>query len=749
MAASSTPTSLPPIEVPKLPSPNLERALQQAAALAGIQDRYWDIWGKQHEAPLDVLQALLQMKGITGATVEEIDAGTETLFRQEQLAFLPSPLVTVQGNATASCVVAGDAPVAWTAWVDQEDGVRFGIAPTVTALEKITFQGKLYRRYQVNLGEAVGLGYHRLHLRAVRPHDVVEGETQWIHCPVSAPKLPANKKYSGVCVSLYGIKSSRNWGVGDYTDLKGFCDWAWSEAGAAFVALNPLHALANRTPYNTSPYLPATIFFRNFLYIDVEAVPEFSLSRWANAIRTGRTAMINKLRDSHLVEYEAVAKLKRQLLKQLFREFLRLPEDGWRRQAFAAYCVEQGDLLHRFALYSALDETLHRRDPNCWIWPDWPTEYQLPEAAAVQEFAAEHPRLVAFYKYLCFVGDEQLAAVQAHAKALGMPIGLYHDLALATDRCGADLWAHRGYYATGCRVGAPPDDFSPEGQDWSFPPANETRHRAEGYRLFAAAIRNNARHGGALRMDHVMRFFRLYCIPDGKTAKQGTYVRERWQDLVRIIALEANRQKVLVIGEDLGTVEPYIREALAEAGIFSYRLLYFERYGEGHFKKPAEYPALAVVSSTTHDLPTLAGFWLGRDIESRKSAGLLPDDNSYRYQWSARDNDRQRMLEVMHELGLLPPGYTRDARSLPELTGELHNAVIGYLASTPSQLLVLNQEDLTKETEQQNLPGSTWQYPNWRRKMRYRLEELWTDLRVRDFAFMYRTWLGKTGRWPR
>jgi 4-alpha-glucanotransferase len=243
-----------------------------------------------------------------------------------------------------------------------------------------------------------------------------------------------------------------------------------------------------------------------------------------------------------------------------------------------------------------------------------------------------------------------------------------------------------------------------------------------------------------------MRFFRLYWIPEGKDATEGTYVREPWRDLLRIVALESHRNKVMVIGEDLGTVEDYVRQGLAEFGVFSYRLLYFEKKEEGKFKRPDEYPVEAVVSSTTHDLPTLAGYWLGRDIESRKNAGLLPNEDSYRDQMRSRLEDKHKLIEILHDLHLLPDGYPRDAAMSVELTGDLHNAVIGFLASAQSRLFVLNQEDLTKETEQQNLPGSTWEYPNWRRKMRFSLEELDADTRVADFARMLRGWLERTER---
>src|SRR5262249_9425777 len=249
--------------------------------------------------------------------------------------------------------------------------------------------------------------------------------------------------------------------------------------------------------------------------------------------------------------------------------------------------------------------------------------------------------------------DRQLAEAQDYARRK-LPIGLYLDLALATDRCGSDLWAHRPFFISGCRVGSPPDGFSPKGQDWAFPPPNSDHHWEPGYRLFTQSIRNNSRHGGALRIDHVMRFFRLYWIPDGADATRGAYVRDRYEDLIRILALESVRKKVIVVGEDLGTVEPSVRETLARFGILSYRLFYFERNENGDFRRFDEYPESALVSTTTHDLPTLAGFWINADIEARHRLGLLHDEAGYQLQLAERARDKQMMLDLLFRLGLLP-----------------------------------------------------------------------------------------------
>jgi 4-alpha-glucanotransferase len=243
-----------------------------------------------------------------------------------------------------------------------------------------------------------------------------------------------------------------------------------------------------------------------------------------------------------------------------------------------------------------------------------------------------------------------------------------------------------------------------------------------------------------------MRFLRLYWIPDGMDATEGTYVKDRFEALLSILALESVRNRVLVIGEDLGTVPDEARQVLHRFGILSYRLLYFEQDHNGRFRPPQDYPRDALVSATTHDLPTLAGFWLGRDIDARRDAGLLPDEGVYQSMLADRAREKQKLLDLLADLKLLPDWFPRDAAQVPELVGELHNAIVGFLASTPAKLMLLNQEDLLKQTEQQNLPGSTFEYPNWRRKMKCTVEELWTSGEIQDFTQMFRLWLDRTGR---
>ena len=734
-------------------SENYAQLLDLAARLWRIDPEFWDIWGRKHITSDATKEAILRALGVRAETAESLRESIEAHHHREWQRLSPPCLVVIQnapvelplhvpaelGSAVAHVELLEESGVTHTLDFALRDYPDCGTAE---------IDGRRFVRKQPPLPSGLPLGYHDVHIR-------LEGLTQstrLIVAPSRAyehPALANGGKAAGVALALYGVRSARNWGIGDLRDLRGVIDWIADDVHASFIALNPLHAIYNRRPYNTSPYLPECIFYPNYLYLDVESIPDFAKSARAQQLwvlpETRR--QLAALRDSEFVEYEQVSAWKLRFLKLAFLEFLReYRMDTPRAREFRQFVEAEGALLERFATYSALDEYLHARNPNLWTWPDWPEQYRDPGSPETQAFRKKHWRLVLFYSYVQWQLFRQLGAAQAYARQRGLPIGLYHDLALATDNYGADLWAHRRFFVAGCRVGSPPDDFSPKGQDWGFPPPCSEQHREDGYRLFTESIRKNCRHGGALRIDHVMRFFRLYWIPDGADATVGAYVRENYEDLIRILALESVRQQVTIIGEDLGTVEPFVRETLDRLGILSYRLFYFEKRQGGEFKTYSEYPERALVSSTTHDLPTLAGFWIGEDIEARRRAGMFPDDGVYRRQLADRGVEKQKMVDLLHGLDLLPSYFPTSATLVPEMNGDLHNAIIGFLALTPSQLLAVNQEDLTKEISQQNLPATTWQYPNWGRKMKFTLEELRTKPAARDFTAMFRNWLQRTGR---
>lgn len=665
------------------------QALFEEAERRGVSTSYYDIFGQHHPIQPEVLRYILDSIG-----------------PEVPLDPLPPTLVLTAGEER-------ELPASATVYL--EDG----------AIREIT-----------RIDGSLPLGYHQLKFH----HDSTA--IFLIICPprMWAPESPQRR--AGLAISLYGLRSSLNWGAGDLRDLRHLIRWATEKMGLSFIALNPLHALHNRIPYNASPYLPLCSYYRNFLYLDVEAIagfqsPEIQEEFSQESIQNE----LAELRQAEYVEYERVAGIKEKFLRKCFQFHLNHGQGE-----LESYIHQQGKLLRNFALYCVLDKHFRETVPGTWLWTQWPAEFQSPDTRECQEFFQNYEQDVQFYCWLQMQLDQQLKEVQQEALDLGMDIGLYHDLALATDRFGCDLWANREYYIAGCRVGAPPDDFSPNGQDWAFPPGNSNQQFRDGYRLFIASVRQNASNGGALRLDHVMRLFRLFWIPDGFPAKDGTYVYERWRDLFGIMALESHRLKVRIIGEDLGTITDEMRQGLMDYGVLGYRLLYFEREHDGQFREPQYYTPLAVASTTTHDLPTLSGFWQAQDVEARRNAGLLPEDESYYRQLNDRFHDKQKMLDRLHSLNLLPDNFPSNAQEIGYLTTEMRDAILAMLSSTPCELFVMNQEDLTFETLQQNLPGSTAEYPNWRRKMRYTLEELNSRDDFQEMWRKIRLLLERTGR---
>ncbi len=683
----------------------LDDALRDAAERNGVQQDFWDIFGRRHFTDPEANRAILTALGFDCTSEDSLRASLARRAAIENGRPLPPVLV-----------------------VSENEPLR---VPGTFDLDIVTEQGDRHCVRMENgaptSAPRLPLGYHEATAKNCTMRLIVTPDRA---------HLPEPGKHAGLGITLYGLRSDRNWGVGDFRDLRDLIDWAVPTLHVDFIALNPLHAIHNRRPYNTSPYLPNSTFYRNFLYLDVENVPGFE--RIQRQFTDSETcAELARLRASPTVEYEQVAALKRRALDLVFAAN---PPCG----DCEKWITREGDLLRLYATYCALDEYLHAQYPQLWVWPDWPEPYRDPASDAVRQFAFEHQREILFHGWLQWNLNRQLAGVQQHARNAGMRIGLYHDLALATDRCGSDLWAHRRFFVAGCRVGSPPDDFSPTGQDWSFPPPDAAQHRADGYRLFTESIRKSLQNGGALRIDHVMRLFRLYWIPEGHDAAHGAYVRDITGDLVRILALESVRNNAVIVGEDLGTVEPEVREILAAFGILSYRLLWFERVSE-RFKSPTEYPARALAASTTHDLATIAGFWISNDIEARLRSGTI-DRKAYEAQQLDRARDKQSLLDALFAAGLLPEGYGRRASEIPELTGELHYAIIGFLSTTPSVLWLVNQEDMTKELAQQKLPGTTSEYSNWSRKMRWSIADLGSLREASDCADMVRRWIDTAGR---
>jgi 4-alpha-glucanotransferase len=498
-----------------------------------------------------------------------------------------------------------------------------------------------------------------------------------------------------LAVQLYALRSRRNWGIGDFTDLGHLVARA-AEHGAAGIGLNPLHALFPDDAERASPYAPNSRLFINPLYIDVEAIPEFP-----GLMAAELDDEVVALRETELVAYARVAAAKMRGLRFAYETF-RAAASAKRRADFETYREEQGDALLRFACFEVLRQH-HTPAP----WTEWPHPWRSPEIADLHDFRFRHHDEVAFQEFVQWVADRQLAACQHAAHQNGMPVGLYIDLAVGIDRHGADAWANHGAVLNGVSIGAPPDEFNPGGQDWGLAPLNPHTVPENDFQNVRLLMRAAMRHAGAIRLDHVLGLQRMFMIPLGHPALEGAYVRFPFHRLLSVIAEESVRLECIVIGEDLGTVSANFRETVARWGLWSYRVMLFEREGgDAHFKPPEAYPAAALATFNTHDMGSFRGWLEGHDMAVKRAIGFDPGEDD-----GARDWARQKLRETLSE-------------RVPDQAPDDIAGVAEFLGLTPSHLVAISLDDVLGEREQVNIPGTTDQHPNWRRKLPLLIEEL-------------------------
>ena len=517
----------------------------------------------------------------------------------------------------------------------------------------------------------------------------------------------------GVAVQLYGIRSPRNWGIGDFSDLKQVAQLA-AQRGADFAGVNPLHALYAAEPRRYSPYSPSSREFLNVLYIDPEAMQALAISPTARAhiAEPGFRDRLQALRDAPLVDYEAVALIKREIFRLVFTDFATLcarEPDHPIVQAFAHFAKDRGEALRRFAIYQALSCQPGFGDN----WMSWPEEFRDSGGTATHEFAKSDPLAVAYHEFLQWEADTQLNACAEAARAAGMAIGLYLDIAVGAGPESTEGWSEQTNIVPGFHIGAPPDQWNESGQDWGLAVFDPYALRHASYQVLRRILRALMRHARALRIDHVLGFYRLFLVPSGGKPIDGVYLRQPAESLCNALAEESRENNCLIIGEDLGTVPPDFPALLTRHNILSCRLLIFARDGD-RFLSPEEYPRNALVSITTHDLPPLIGFLEGVDIETRKQLGVYQDEARYHQALREREHERQRLREAIQAAGF----------STGEDIVGLVAAAYGFLARTPCTLLMVQMEDLSLEREQPNIPGTDDRLPNWRRKLSRNLEEI-------------------------
>jgi len=700
-------------------------ALRRLAEAAGIEARYWDIHGQLHEAAPDTVRALLRALGFAADTEADVEAGLAWFAEEPWRSPLPSVIIARENSEidVPFRLPADDGAktIRWTVRLET-GGIRTGECELgALQIEGMGRRGEtsaLLRRFKL---APLPLGYHDLHLAAAS-----EATARLIVAPSRCylpPKFSSLKCW-GLAAQLYALKSPDDWGIGDFGHLQTLID-RLAAGDADTVGLNPLHALFLDVPEYVSPYAPNSRLFRNSLYLDVTAIPDFAESDEARALveSSDVALLLRRARDAEFVDYKTVAAVKLAVLDCLYSSFTanHVARMDGRGAAFRAFTERSGRNLDRFATFQMLSEHFATHD-----WVRWPAAFRDPQSGLVSELRGSQAARVLFFKYLQWQCEEQMAATAELAHQRGMAIGLYNDLAVSVDAASADHWAQQDLFIGGARVGAPPDPFNEAGQEWGVVPLNPLRLRAAGYEPFIALLRANMRHTGALRIDHVMGWQRLFLIPNGAKPATGAYVGYPLDDLLAIAALESHRHRCAVIGEDLGTVQTGFRERMAAANVLSCRIFAFEREHD-RFRRPNEYPPLASVSAATHDLATLSGFWSGADIAAKAKLGLFKSPAEAAQARSGRAVDKRLLLQALADEALLPEGVLPADLDSLDWSPELVLAVHAYLARSPSLLFLAQLDDLAGEARQANLPGSTTQYPNWRRRQARTIDDLFDD----------------------
>lgn len=671
--------------------------LARLAARYGVAIEYWDQAGNHVDVSSTTVEALMRALGVDVSSPESIAEALEEVELRDWRRMLPPVFVMRQGADRRLWVhVPHGQPV--NVHVDTETGQRIPLHPMEWWVDPVEVDGRLMGEASFLVPSDLPLGWHT----AVAVSGGTTSSTPLVVAPERLdPAAVTGPRQWGFMTQLYAMRSATSWGLGDLHDLAAMASWSSRELGAGFALINPLHAASPVPPMAASPYLPVTRRFANPMYLRVEDVPEFRrLSKAVSARVLQLAAQLQRLNTTDdLLDRDAVWAAKRTALEAIYQAGMGVE----RRAELAAYIASQGTGLRDFATWCAIADA-HGSDPD-----EWPAELGHPSSPAVAAFRHSHESAVDFHMWMQWLVDEQLAATQASARESGMAIGVMHDLAVGVHPQGADAWALQDVLAKGVGVGAPPDMYNQLGQNWSQPPWRPNALADAAFVPYRDMLRTVLRHAGGLRIDHVLGLFRLWWVPDGFPASAGTFVRLDFEAMLSILMLEAHRAGAVVVGEDLGTVEPWVQVALAERGILGTSILWFETDESGAIKDPLTWRSEVLASVTVHDLPPTAGYLRDAHVTIRSELGLLTTPEEA--ERANADREREAWAAVLRSHGWL--GADVDLRTdagLEEFVVALHRAV----AASPARLVGVSLPDVVGDRRAQNQPGTDQEYPNWR-----------------------------------
>ncbi len=688
-------------------------ALIRLAAAHGVYAEYtsWD--GEERRSSSKAIRAALAAMGVAAGDDAQCQRELDTLEDKKWLTTVP-PVTVVREGEAAEVHVHADHSALPDVNLVLENGVTIAPAQLNKHVEPREVEGQTITRATFQLPSDLPLGWHTIEVNL--DDDVARGVVVVTPDQLEVPAAVRNKRPWGFMTQLYSVRSERSWGLGDLADLRDLCTLSASRAGADFVLVNPLHAAEPVPPLTASPYLPSSRQFVNPLYIRVEDIPEVAYMTSAErAVLEWKAEALHAASTSAaLLDRDAAWEAKIEALEEVFK----MPRNAAREAQFRHYVKRRGWALEDFATWCAIAEersgttvlTDSPGGPNDGASPDdrWPDVLATPVAPGVTAFREIHAKRVEFFAWLQWLADEQRSAVQVAARRAGMSIGVIGDLAVGVHPTGADAWALGHALVRGVSVGAPPDLFNQQGQNWSQPPWHPRALEDAAYLPFREMVRASLRHVGAVRVDHIMGLFRLWWVPEGHSPDDGVYVRYDHEAMVGILALEAHRAGAMVIGEDLGTVEPWVSGYLKERGILGTTVLWFENDAHGNFSDPAMHRAEALATITTHDHPTTASFLSGEHVDVRNKLGLLVEP--YRNVREDAARDRTKAVAFLEHHGFAGNGVNGDVDPEQDLLIGLHRAVM----ASPALLTGISLADAVGERKAQNQPGTDREYPNWR-----------------------------------
>lgn len=676
-----------------MPIPKPSPALTELARACGVATEYWDWQGNHVIVGEQTICGVLKALGVDTSDDAAVTSSTAAVADRAWRRTLP-PIVVCRQGSTAWVPVHLPDGTTVQVWVVLEDGSRREVSQVDHYVDPRVIDGQPTGQATFEVPGDLPLGWHTINARLAQG----SFSAPLVVSP-SALVLPSALQKSGTSTwglmsQIYSVRSRQSWGLGDLADLADMSAWAAVDLHADFVLVNPLHAGEPVAPMEPSPYLPTSRRFLNPIYIRVEDIPEVGYMSSADRLLLERQADdARTLNEADTIDRDAVWAAKVTALRTVFQQ----PRSARRERAFAAFCEREGQGLRDFSTWCALAEK------HGLSWSLWPEGLQHPSSPVVDASRSELRQAMEFYQWLQWIVDEQLAAVQRQAREAGMSVGIIHDLAVGVHPEGADAWGLGDALARRVMVGAPPDQYNQLGQDWGQPPWRPDRLEELGYAPYRDMLRTVLRHAGGIRIDHIIGLFRLWWIPDGRPPGEGTYVRYDHEALIGILALEAERAGALVIGEDLGLVEPWVRGYLSARGIFGTSILWFETDAAGNPLPAEEYRELCLATVTTHDLPPTAGYLAGVHIDLRHDLGLLT--RTLEQERALSEAARQDVLDMMVARGLLRAGAPDS-----EVVEALHR----FLIWTPARLVGVAVPDLSGDHRVMNQPGTDEQYPNWR-----------------------------------